>query len=159
MQNLYLDPLKVNRGFSVKGNGVRHALYQLLSQPLSDQELLGEIKTLQGAFSQQTDTLMVRCRGKNALINVSDIQFIEAAGAYSYIVTKNRRYLISKTLKVLTPTLPDTFLRVHRSYLVPIEQIESFRLNVLQLKNGDSLVLSKNGRKLIAHHLNNQPSI
>jgi DNA-binding LytR/AlgR family response regulator len=153
MQNLYLDTLKLNRGFSVKGDGVRHALYQLLSQPLSDNELLDEIKILHRELSNQTDTILVRVLGKNVLINVREIQFIEAAGAYSYIVTSKRRYLISKTLKVLSPSLPDTFLRVHRSYIVPLNQIESFRLNILMLKSGESILLSKNGRKTIAQQL------
>lgn len=153
MQNLYLDTLKLNRGFSVKGDGVRHALYQLLSQPLSDNELLDEIKILHRELSNQSDTILVRVLGKNVLINVREIQFIEAAGAYSYIVTSKRRYLISKTLKVLSPSLPDTFLRVHRSYIVPLNQIESFRLNILMLKSGESILLSKNGRKTIAQQL------
>lgn len=153
MQYLYLNHQKLNVGFTEKGDGVRHALYQLLSQPLSDKELLQEIKTLHQQMNQPCDTLLVRVMGKNVLINKTDILYIQAAGAYSKIITAKRTYLISKTLKVLAPTLPDSFLRVHRSFLVPMHQIESFRLNILQLKNGESILLSKNGRKLIAEKL------
>lgn len=153
MQNLYLSPFKLNKGFSVKGNGVRHALYKLLSQPLSDEVLLEEIKTLHKQMRKQTNTIVVRVLGQVVLINLSDVLYLKAAGAYSKIVTANRSYLISKTLKVLRPTLPDTFIRVHRSFLVPIEQIDSFRLNVLTLKSGETIHLSKKGRQEIAQHL------
>ncbi|NBU04372.1 MAG: LytTR family transcriptional regulator [Bacteroidetes bacterium] len=73
----------------------------------------------------------------------------EAAGAYSKIITQQKEHLISKTLKVLSPSLPSHFVRVHRSYLVPVDQIATYKSNQLCLKNGKQIALSKTGRKVL----------
>jgi two-component system LytT family response regulator len=95
------------------------------------------------------DSLIIRDGGNNVIILIQDILFIEASGAYSKIHTAERSYLASKTLKVLTPLLPDHFYRLHRSFLVPGFQIDSFKGNIANLKTGHQIGLSKSGRKLL----------
>jgi DNA-binding LytR/AlgR family response regulator len=94
-------------------------------------------------------SLVVRESGLNVVVPFGDIQYVEAAGAYSKIITGQKEHLISKTLKVLSPSLPVHFVRVHRSYLVPVDQIATYKSNHLCLKNGKQIALSKTGRKLL----------
>ena len=128
-----------------------------LLKPISEEDfqlLLPKIKQ-RGIKNGQIPTditstktsLVVRESGLNVVVPFGDIQYVEAAGAYSKIVTAQKEHLISKTLKVLSPSLPVHFVRVHRSYLVPVDQIATYKSNHLCLKNGKQIALSKTGRK------------
>lgn len=94
-------------------------------------------------------SLIIRESGMNVVVPFQDIEYVEAAGAYSKIITQQKEHLISKTLKVLSPSLPSHFVRVHRSYLVPVDQIATYKSNQLCLKNGKQIALSKTGRKVL----------
>jgi DNA-binding LytR/AlgR family response regulator len=129
-----------------------------LLKPISESDFL-ELKTkierriqLSGGPNPakgKSTSLVIRESGTNVVVPFHEIQYVEAAGAYSKIITANKEHLISKTLKVLSPSLPDHFVRVHRSYLVPVDQIATFKSNLLCLKNGKNIALSKAGRKVL----------
>lgn len=58
-------------------------------------------------------------------VNLSDIQWVEAQGDYMMVQAHSKRYLIHSTMKELDDKLPsDQFVRVHRSYIVRIDQIK-----------------------------------
>jgi len=68
-----------------------------------------------------------------------DIQFIEALDDYIKIYTSAKPYLIHMSMKTVTEKLPaEKFVRVHRSYIVPIEKINSWNKNSLKL--GDKVI-------------------
>ena len=55
------------------------------------------------------------------------IQFVAAYGTYSKIYTSDQCYLISESISKLTQKFPDElFVRIHKSYLVPLYKITSF---------------------------------
>lgn len=112
------------------------------------QKRLGPLVPQENALLNKT-SLVIRESGTNVVVPFQDIEYVEAAGAYSKIITAQKEHLISKTLKVLSPSLPGHFVRVHRSYLVPVDQIASFKSNHLCLKNGKHIALSKTGRKVL----------
>jgi two-component system LytT family response regulator len=112
------------------------------------QKRLGATKIPETLLSNKT-SLVIRESGTNVVVPFRDIEYVEAAGAYSKIITPQKEHLISKTLKVLSPSLPSHFVRVHRSYLVPVDQIATFKSNHLCLKNGKHIALSKTGRKVL----------
>lgn len=60
-------------------------------------------------------------------INLKDIDLIEGLDDYIRIHTKPKPVLTLMTLKSLQEKLPDQeFIRIHRSYIVPVSKIESF---------------------------------
>jgi DNA-binding LytR/AlgR family response regulator len=106
-----------------------------------------EIVTPTADSKEIQGSMVVREGGLNIIVPLKDVHFIEAAGAYSKIVTANKNYIVSKTLKALLPLLPDNFTRIHRSYIVPQTTIASFKGNTVWLTNGKQISLSKTGRK------------
>lgn len=63
-----------------------------------------------------------------------DIELIEALDDYIKIYTPGKSYLIHMSMKVVSEKLPSQlFTRVHRSYIVPIEKINTWNKNSLTL--------------------------
>lgn len=70
--------------------------------------------------------IVVKDRGNIRIIPVTEVQYIEANDDYIKISTKEGNYLKKQTLAYLEKTLdPNQFVRVHRSYLMPISQLQS----------------------------------
>jgi DNA-binding LytR/AlgR family response regulator len=63
-------------------------------------------------------------------LDLSEILWIEAKSNYIEISTKKNKYIISLTLKAFHEKITSPkFVRVHRSYIINIEQVESFEEN------------------------------
>ncbi|RAJ02337.1 LytTR family two component transcriptional regulator [Chitinophaga skermanii] len=77
------------------------------------------------ALQKNTKYLAIRKNGNIALIDVDDILYIKGAGIYSELYLKNgKQELHDKTLEKLAQLLPGNFERIHKSYIVPISQIQ-----------------------------------
>lgn len=78
------------------------------------------------------------------VINVEEIDFIEAADYYSIIHCGSKKYMIRETMKSFEDTLdPEIFIRIHRSTIININQIAS-----IQLYGKDSyLIITRLGNK------------
>lgn len=72
-----------------------------------------------------SDRIFVKHKEKMVKIMIPEILYIEADRNYSRIFTGNKEYLLSITLKLIEEKLPESiFLRIHRSYIINISQIE-----------------------------------
>ncbi len=67
----------------------------------------------------KSDTALVK-------VDIRQVQWIEALADYVAIVTKEKKYVCHSTMKAIEAKLPvDQFVRVHRSYIVRIDQIDA----------------------------------
>ena len=72
-------------------------------------------------------------------VNLNDIQYIEGLKEYVSYFTREKRIIVLQSLKSIEETLPSNkFIRVHRSYIVPIEKIKILDGNQVQI--GDKLI-------------------
>jgi len=61
---------------------------------------------------------------------VPDILYIEADRNYSQVFTRQKEYLLSLTLKAIEEKLSvDTFVRIHRSYIINVLQVDEVAEN------------------------------
>ncbi len=136
---------------------IQTSVFDYLLKPLSEAEILRFKDRLKKKLKFQQEQknapkieqhLIIKDSGENIVVSFQDILFIEASGAYSKIVTNSKTFIASKTLKSIEVQLPKSFIRIHRSYIVPLNQIASYTSNVVCLKNGAQIALSKTGRKL-----------
>ncbi len=59
-------------------------------------------------------------------VPVTDVQWIEAMGDYVTVHTKEKKYILHSTLRTIESKLPaDKFVRVHRSYIVQLNNIKT----------------------------------
>lgn len=96
------------------------------------------------ALQQQTDSpkeyITIHADHKIFKIMLNDILYIEGLKEYvSYYTRDKQRIIALQSLKSLETSLPkNQFLRVHRSYIVPLNKIESLEGN--QLRIGQKLI-------------------
>lgn len=77
-------------------------------------------------FEGYQHRIVVKDRGNIRIIPSEEIYYIEANDDYVKIVTKEGSFLKKNTLSNLEKILdPNQFVRVHRSYLMPISQLQS----------------------------------
>lgn len=95
--------------------------------------------------------IVVKDNGRIRIIPAHDIHYIEANDDYIKIVTNDGSYLKKSTLSHIEQTLdPQQFIRVHRSYLVPVTQlvrIEPYEKesHIAILQCGAKVLVSKSG--------------
>ncbi|MBL7817568.1 MAG: response regulator [Saprospiraceae bacterium] len=77
-----------------------------------------------------SDRIFVKHKEKMVKIFLTEILYIEADRNYSHIFTKNKEYILTITLKIIEEKLPlQHFIRVHRSYIVNLLQIDEVAEN------------------------------
>jgi two-component system response regulator LytT len=92
--------------------------------------------------------LVVRRRNSNHLISTDEIRYFEAQGYLVKLHLKDgKSELIEKPLNRLIQILPKKFLQVHRSYIVDVDEVDSYRHKgggtyEIRLKSGENLPLS-----------------
>lgn len=87
------------------------------------------------------ECLVVKQEYNNVSIPLADILYVEALGNYVKIVRASGGHVLTRTnLKAIMDLLPaDRFLRIHRSYVVPVSAVASFTRSKVVLKGGDGL--------------------
>jgi DNA-binding LytR/AlgR family response regulator len=76
---------------------------------------------------------------KNAVLNkvpIKDILWIEALDDYATVHTKDQQFIMHNTLKALESRLPaNKFMRVHRSYIVHLDNIKQVEGTTIYINN------------------------
>jgi two-component system, LytTR family, response regulator len=90
-----------------------------------------KILELQDVFTQskpKTNTLSISIGNKILLIPHKDISHVSADDKYTNVHTINgKKYLCNKTLAILENTLPENFIRIHRSYVVNFDHVQQIQ--------------------------------
>ncbi len=110
-----------------------------VSKPFTQERIQKALDRYLGAhFKGQCQKLSYKKHNQLHFLLVDDIQFVQAAGHYCEITTNTDEVILhDKHLDKLMQILPSHFMRVHRSYAVPLNEIAS--------------VSQKSGAKYVAH--------
>lgn len=84
-----------------------------------------------------TDTIFVKCDYKHHRVQFADILYIEGLKDYVKLhLTGQARPILSLTaMRTLETDLPEPFMRIHRSYIVNMEQVTTVERATLQIGN------------------------
>ncbi|HRI20141.1 MAG TPA: LytTR family DNA-binding domain-containing protein [Panacibacter sp.] len=93
------------------------------------------ISTSPASMQTQPDNfLYLRADRKNVKVNFDDILFIESLKDYIKVVTREKNIITKQAISTIEETLPaNIFLRIHRSFIVAINKIESFTHELVQI--------------------------
>ncbi|HKC66922.1 MAG TPA: LytTR family DNA-binding domain-containing protein, partial [Bacteroidia bacterium] len=100
---------------------------------------------------EEQNRIVVKNGNNIKIIPVNDVHYIEAYDDYVKIFTKDGYSLKKKTMNYFEQSLnADQFVRVHRSYIVQVQQITKIEAlekdsHIALLKTGVKVPLSKTG--------------
>lgn len=99
------------------------------------------------------DYFFVKTGFKIQRINFADIQYIEGQGDYLKIITADEKIMTLQSFKELSRTLPpNKFIRVHKSYMVGADYIDSIERNRI-LIGTEMIPVSETYRTVFNHFL------
>jgi two-component system LytT family response regulator len=112
----------------------RHLTHRIL-------DLLAEART-----GSQTDRrLAIKTAGRVVLVNMDEIDWVEAAGNYVELKTNGESYLLREGIARLSARLdPDQFVRIHRSIIVNVRKIKELQ----PCNRGEYMVVLRDGKQL-----------
>jgi two-component system LytT family response regulator len=142
-----------------------HASYYLL-KPISIDKLIeavdyvSEIKEKENALqntvlrpvpTQITGKITIPLQNGFEVLQIEDILYCQADDNYTKIFMKDKKRLVSKTLKYFEDTLNGNgFARVHKSYLVNVNAITEYKKGKggsVVLNNGKQIMVSPSKKK------------
>jgi two-component system, LytTR family, response regulator LytT len=88
--------------------------------------------------------LMIRADYKIIKINTADIHWIEGSGEYVKIKTDDHTILALDSLtRYIESVLPEGFIRIHKSFIVPLSRIKSFVSTAVTLNDGKEFPIGR----------------
>lgn len=108
------------------------------------------------AEAADKEVISVKADYKTQLVKVADIVYLESAGEYVRLHIEGSSTITTLfRLKNMETTLPsDSFLRVHRSYIVNLKRIASYTKGRIFLDNGEYIPLGENYKERFFEYMN-----
>jgi two-component system, LytTR family, response regulator len=136
--------------------GFEHSVADYLLKPYSFERFLKAVEKVQkdADAGHQKEYMFVKTEYRMERVSFSDILYIEGQGAYLKIVTHKSRIMTLQSFQNMECLLPPgKFVRVHKSYIVAMDKIESIERNRIRI--GDQLIpIGSSYRERCNHALN-----
>ncbi len=106
-------------------------------------------------ITETLERIVVKSNSKITVIPTSKIRYLEAQDDYVMIYSTEGKHLKQATMKYFEENLdPKEFLRVHRSYIIRIDQVNQLEpygkdSYIAKLKDGAAIKISKSGFKTL----------
>ena len=98
------------------------------------------------AVSNQDVFLYLKVDRKMVKVNVNDIFWVESLRDYIKVVLKDKVLITKQKISLLEELLPeDSFIRVHRSFIVAVDKVESYHAHKIEIA-GKELPIGRNFR-------------
>jgi two-component system, LytTR family, response regulator len=94
---------------------------------------------------RRLERLVIKSAGEVAFVNLSEIDWIEAADYYAALHVGAKTHLLRRSMSELEHDLdPEVFCRIHRSTIVNLKRVQGLKLG----EDGEYRVLIQNGTEL-----------
>lgn len=101
------------------------------------------------------DYLFIRSDRKHYKINFKDLSYIESQGDYLMLHGVNEQtWKTKETLSNIEEKLPSNFIRIHRSFIVNMEQVTAFNRELVEIGK-EELPVSKSFREVVIQFFEN----
>ena len=128
-----------------------YGVVDFVPKPYGEARLRQALERLHGLppEARKLRFLAVRKGRRVVPIPLDDVLYLQASGDYSKVICHDGgEHLHQKTLTQLSQLLPDTYVQVHRSYLVDLRQVESLESRpgsryFVRLRGGQEIPVSR----------------
>ncbi len=127
-----------------------------LVKPFDFSRFLRSVKQAQKYLSgrkKEVNHLFVRDGTKLVKIDLREVLFFKAEANYVSVVMADRKVLTLMTLKELVKKLPDYFQRVHRSFVVNLNKIDTIEVSSLKIHQFE-IPISNSYEKILLNKIN-----
>lgn len=91
---------------------------------------------LGGGDNARTGSIFIKTDSRLVQLSVENILYVEALGNYVIVYTDKGRHTVLSTMKDIEKKLSTAdFIRVHRSYIVRVDKIDSIEDNFIQIRD------------------------
>ena len=98
--------------------------------------LLKQSATNNEVIEKQSDFIFIKSDKKSIKVNISNIMYIEGLGDYIKIFLNDKKLVTNLSMKKIENLLPTTqFYRIHKSYIIAIDKVESIEGNMVKINN------------------------
>lgn len=98
--------------------------------------LLKQSATNNEVIEKQSDFIFIKSDKKSIKVNISNIMYIEGLGDYIKIFLNDKKLVTNLSMKKIENLLPATqFYRIHKSYIIAIDKVESIEGNMVKINN------------------------
>lgn len=98
--------------------------------------LLKQSATNYEVIEKQSDFIFIKSDKKSIKVNISNIMYIEGLGDYIKIFLNDKKLVTNLSMKKIENLLPTTqFYRIHKSYIISIDKVESIEGNMVKINN------------------------
>lgn len=123
------------------------------------EDLLKYKNAFGGSGRKPLDYLMIRADYRMHKIQFDQVEYIEGLSEYVKIHTRDKLYVTLLALRDLNEQLPaDQFVRIHKSFIVSIAQIQSYNYSQVLLKNGKELAIGRAHKEDFLNRVNSRIS-
>ncbi len=110
-----------------------------------------EIEVEQVELEKSPEILLIKKLGREFLIKTADVEWVEASGNYANLHLRGSVYPMRITMDKLEKLLPADFIRIHRSSIVNLHQVQQVKAldsgdHEVTLLCGNTLILSRRYR-------------
>lgn len=134
-----------------------YGVLDFVPKPFDEARLAKACGRIRAKNSEETGIkfLAIKKKGKRLLIPIEQIKYIKGAGIYTELYLKNgKKEIHNKTLENLTSILPQSFERIHKSYLVEMTQAKEISVEPgskynLVMQDGERLPIGRTRYKEI----------
>lgn len=101
------------------------------------------------------NSFFIKKNKKLIKILLRNIKWIQSAGNYSYIVTKNKKFVIKISLARIMRRLPNSmFMRIHRSYVINKDSVNDLNVpeNIVHI-DGTSIPVGRSFKAKLLDHI------
>lgn len=130
--------------------GYEHNIIDYLLKPVSFDRFYKSAVKAQERFSfsesHEESYFFVKSSGQQHRINFSDILYIESIKDYVNIKTSNEEYIVLDTLKSLETQLSERFVRVHKSFIVNLDQTKNIGIRKIVLVSEQEIPIGESYR-------------
>ena len=116
--------------------GFNYSVTDYLLKPYSFERFIQAIDKVQNELEvkPQKDYMFVKTEYRMERIDFKDVFYIEGQGAYLKIIMARHNIMTLQNFQNMEDLLPsDNFIRVHKSFIVGINKIESIEKNIIKI--------------------------
>ena len=114
---------------------------------------VNKVKTVQEEKSSESldkDFIFLNVQKKKVKVLFSEIIYIESQREYIKVVTTRKEYISKMSTHEIEERLPPhLFKRIHRSFIVSLNRIESYTADMVELGGGTSIPIGRDYRGII----------